>query len=63
MSLLIFVSKDSEADEQEETEEEFLNRYAKVAVALQDRTVVEEEGVDDQDQVIELGRGPVLVTF
>lgn len=47
--------EDSEVDEHEETEEEFLNRYAKAAVGLQDGTIIEEGDVEEQDHVIELG--------
>lgn len=53
---LICVLQDSEVDEHEETEEEFLNRYAKAAVGLQDGTIIEEGDVEEQDHVIELGR-------
>ncbi|XP_022138528.1 importin beta-like SAD2 homolog isoform X2 [Momordica charantia] len=48
--------EDSDAAELEETEEEFLNRYAKAAIDLENSTLIEEADVDDQDQDIELGR-------
>lgn len=47
--------QDSEEDEHEETEEEFLERCAKTASALENGTLVEEGDIDDQDQEIELG--------
>ena len=47
--------KDSEVDEHEETEEEFLNRYAKAAASLQDGTAIEEGDEEDQDHEVELG--------
>lgn len=60
---MICLLKDSDADEHEETEEEFLNRYAKAAAALQDGTIIDEGDVEDQDHVIELGRPPFLTFF
>ncbi|KAF9592182.1 hypothetical protein IFM89_012676 [Coptis chinensis] len=48
-------SRDSEDDEREETEEEFLDRYAKVSMSLENGIDVEEGDVEDQDQELELG--------
>uniref|UniRef100_A0A2P2J300 Uncharacterized protein n=1 Tax=Rhizophora mucronata TaxID=61149 RepID=A0A2P2J300_RHIMU len=47
--------EDSEGDEREETEEEFLERYAKAASSLDNDSFVEEGDVDDQENEIELG--------
>lgn len=47
--------KDSDEDVREETEEEFLERCAEAAVALEDGTLVEEGDVEDYEQEIELG--------
>ncbi|KAK9161824.1 hypothetical protein Syun_008165 [Stephania yunnanensis] len=46
---------ESEDDEHEETEEEFLDRYAKEAAALEDGLIVEEGDADVEDQELELG--------
>ncbi|KAK9136588.1 hypothetical protein Sjap_007182 [Stephania japonica] len=46
---------ESEDDEHEETEEEFLDRYAKEAAALEDGLLVEEGDADVEDQELELG--------
>ncbi|KAL2534883.1 ARM repeat superfamily protein [Abeliophyllum distichum] len=46
---------DSEDNEIEETEEEFLERCAKVATALENGSIVEEGNLEDQEQDIELG--------
>lgn len=54
--LIIFYSQESEPEEQEETEEEFLDRYAKAAVALENGTVIEEGDVEDQEHETELGK-------
>lgn len=49
--------EDSEVEEYEETEEEFLDRYAKAAGALEDGSVIIEEGeVEDQELDMELGQ-------
>lgn len=50
------VFQDSDADELEETEEEFLDRYAKAAIDLENSILIEEGDVEDQDQDIELGK-------
>ncbi|KAJ4721925.1 importin beta-like SAD2-like [Melia azedarach] len=48
--------EDSGGDEYEETEEEFLERYAKAAVDLENDNILVEEGdVEDQEHEIELG--------
>ncbi|KAJ0034879.1 hypothetical protein Pint_24242 [Pistacia integerrima] len=47
--------EDSEGDECEETEEEFLERYAQAAVDLENNTLVEEGDVEDQEYDIDLG--------
>ncbi|XP_077240476.1 ARM repeat superfamily protein isoform X2 [Tasmannia lanceolata] len=47
--------EDSEDDVHEETEEEFLERYAKAAEALDSKMIAEEGDVEDQDQELELG--------
>ncbi|KAK6930334.1 Importin-beta, N-terminal domain [Dillenia turbinata] len=47
--------EDSEEEVHEETEEEFLDRYAKAAAALENGTIVEEGDVEDQEQELELG--------
>lgn len=57
MLIILIFLKDSEADEREETEEEFLSRYAKAAFALQSGSSIEEgEEMDGEDHEIELGR-------
>ncbi|XP_004508096.1 uncharacterized protein [Cicer arietinum] len=49
--------EDSEVEEYEETEEEFLDRYAKAAGALENGSVIMEEGdVEDQELDMELGQ-------
>ena len=48
--------QDSDADELEETEEQFLDRYAKAAIDLENNTLIEEGDVEDYDQDIELGK-------
>lgn len=53
---MIFVVKDSEAEEHEETEEEFLSRYAKAAVSLEDGIDIDEGDLEDQDHEVELGK-------
>jgi hypothetical protein len=50
-----FFEQDSESDECEETEEEFLERYAKVAAELEDSEVIEEADEEDDDHEIDLG--------
>lgn len=47
--------EDSEDGEYEETEEQFLDRYAKAAVALENGTLVEEGDEEDLDQEVDLG--------
>lgn len=51
-----FFEQDSESDECEETEEEFLERYAKVAAELEDSEVIEEADEEDDDHEIDLGK-------
>ncbi|CAK8563851.1 unnamed protein product [Lathyrus sativus] len=48
--------EDSEVEEYEETQEEFLERYAKAAVALEDDSVIEEGDVEDEELDMELGQ-------
>lgn len=48
--------QDSDADELEETQEEFLDRYAKAAADLENGLVVEEGDLEDQDYEPELGK-------
>lgn len=48
--------QDSEADEPEETQEEFLERYARAAVELENGLDLEEGDVEDQDYEPELGK-------
>lgn len=56
MELVVLVlPQDSEEDEHEETEEEFMERCAETASALDDGVLVEEGDIDDQDVEIELG--------
>ncbi|KAJ7980452.1 Importin beta-like SAD2-like protein [Quillaja saponaria] len=47
--------EDSEAEEFKETEEEFLERYSKVAVALENGSPIEEGHIEDQEHQTELG--------
>lgn len=53
---LLFYRQESETEEHEETEEEFLDRYAKAAVALETGTVIEEGDEEDQEHETELGK-------
>ncbi|KAJ8424076.1 hypothetical protein Cgig2_020701 [Carnegiea gigantea] len=46
---------DSDDDIHEETEEEFLKRYAEAVASLENGTVVEEGDAEDYDEGIELG--------
>ncbi|KAJ1403033.1 Importin-beta, N-terminal domain [Sesbania bispinosa] len=48
--------EDSEVEEYEETEEEFLNRYAKAAEALENGSIIEEGDDEDQELEMELGQ-------
>ncbi|KAK7388057.1 hypothetical protein VNO78_22860 [Psophocarpus tetragonolobus] len=48
--------EDSGTEEYEETEEEFLNRYAKAAEALENGSAIEEGDVEDQELELELGQ-------
>ncbi|KAK7348003.1 hypothetical protein VNO80_22551 [Phaseolus coccineus] len=50
--------EDSGTEEYEETEEEFLNRYAKAAEALENGSAIEEG--DDEDQELELEIGQLV---
>jgi hypothetical protein len=54
--LFRFHCQESEPEEHEETEEEFLDRYAKAAAALENGTVIEEGDEEDQDHETELGK-------
>lgn len=58
---LHFSLQDSEDDEYEETEEEFLNRYAEAALALENGTVIEEGDLEDEDQEMDFEQGPCFV--
>lgn len=51
----IYICQDSEDDEHEETEEEFLDRYAKVAAELED-DIVEEGDLEDEEHRLDLGK-------
>jgi hypothetical protein len=54
--LFHFHCQESEPEEHEETEEEFLDRYAKAAAALENGTVIEEGDEEDQDHETQLGK-------
>lgn len=51
-----FFEQDSESDECEETEEEFLERYAKAAVELEDSEVIDEADEEEDEIEIDLGK-------
>ena len=51
--------QDSEEDECEETEEEFLERYAKAADELSE--MVEEGDIEDEAQELELGKTTIFL--
>lgn len=53
--VVLALPQDSEEDEHEETEEEFMERCAETASALDNVVLVEEGDIDDQDQEIEVG--------
>lgn len=55
--------QDSDADELEETEEEFLDRYAKAAIELENSSFIEEGNVEDEDQDIELGKYNSILVY
>lgn len=57
------VCQDSEDDEREETEEEFLERCAQAAAALENGTDVEEGDLEDQEDDIALGKTHYLLPF
>lgn len=61
--IILIALKDSEAEDNDETEEEFLNRYAKAAAALQSGVTIEEGDMDDEDHAIELGRSLPIVRW
>ncbi|XP_057416907.1 importin beta-like SAD2 homolog isoform X2 [Lotus japonicus] len=48
--------EDSDVEEYEETEEEFLNRYAKAAEALENGSFIEEGDAEDEEVEVELGQ-------
>lgn len=56
-----FFSQDSEDDEYEETEEEFLNRYAEAALALENGTGIEEGDIEDEDREMDFEQGSSFV--
>lgn len=51
----LYIYQDSEDEELEETEEEFLDRYAKVAADLED-DMVEEGDLEDEEYELDLGK-------
>lgn len=53
--------QDSQSDDTEETEEHFLERYAKAAAILENSTVIEEGDLEDQEHETILGNS--LDTF
>lgn len=59
------LKQSSEDDEREETQDEFLERYAKAAATLEDGMITEEGDVEDQVQELELGKAILnsFVTF
>lgn len=52
--MISLIFQDSEDDQLEETEDEFLDRYAKAAAELEDEMV--EGDIDDDEQELELGK-------
>lgn len=56
------LKQSSEDDEREETQDEFLERYAKAAATLEDGMITEEGDVEDQVQELELGKA-ILNSF
>lgn len=53
--------QDSDDDEHEETQEEFLERYAKAAIDLEDSLAVEEGDLENEDLELDLGKFCVLL--
>ena len=60
MCFMFIPNQDSDDDEREETEEEFLSRYAEVAKALDGEIVAEGDAEEDEVQELELGM-PLLI--